>query len=47
MAPTGKAIEARGMQIVRFEDGMIVEGWGNTDELGILAQRDSTRPTGG
>lgn len=35
------------MQIARFEDAMIVERWGSTDELGILAQRDSTRPTGG
>jgi steroid delta-isomerase-like uncharacterized protein len=36
--PTGKRIEARGMQIGRFEDGKIVERWGSTDELGILSQ---------
>jgi len=36
--PTGQRIEARGMQIARFEDGQIVERWGSTDELGILKQ---------
>lgn len=36
--PTGKRVEARGMQIARFEDGKIVERWGSSDELGILKQ---------
>ena len=36
--PTGKAIEVRGVQIGRFKDGMIVERWGSTDELGIMHQ---------
>lgn len=36
--PTGKAIEIRGMQIGRFEDGKIVERWGSSDELGIVKQ---------
>ncbi len=38
VAPTGKQIEVRGVQIARFEDAMIVERWGSTDELGILRQ---------
>ncbi|MGH2441714.1 MAG: ester cyclase [Chloroflexota bacterium] len=35
---TGKRISVRGMQIARFENGMIAERWGSTDELGILKQ---------
>jgi steroid delta-isomerase-like uncharacterized protein len=38
VAPTGKQISARGMQIARFEDGKIIERWGSSDELGILKQ---------
>lgn len=38
IAPTGKRIEARGMQIARFEDGKLAERWGSSDELGILKQ---------
>lgn len=38
IAPTGKTIEVRGMQIGRFERGKIVERWGASDELGILEQ---------
>jgi steroid delta-isomerase-like uncharacterized protein len=38
VAPTGKRITARGMQIARFENGKIVERWGSSDELGILKQ---------
>ncbi|MDQ3646998.1 MAG: ester cyclase [Actinomycetota bacterium] len=38
VAPTGKQIEVRGVQIARFEDARIVERWGSTDELGILRQ---------
>jgi len=41
VAPTGKTIKVRGMQIARFEDAMIVERWGSTDELGILTQLDA------
>lgn len=36
--PTGRKIEVRGIQLGRFENGQIVERWGSTDELGILAQ---------
>lgn len=38
IAPTGKKIEVRGVQIGRFEGGEIVERWGASDELGILRQ---------
>lgn len=38
IAPTGKKIKARGMQIARFEDGRIAERWGSSDELGIFKQ---------
>lgn len=38
IAPTGKKIEIRGMQIGRFENGQIVERWGSSDELGIVQQ---------
>ena len=41
VAPTGKAINARGVQIARFENGMIVERWGSSDELGIVKQLTS------
>jgi steroid delta-isomerase-like uncharacterized protein len=38
VAPTGKSIKARGVQIARFVDGRMVERWGSSDELGILKQ---------
>ncbi len=38
IAPTGKRIKARGVQIARFQDGKMVERWGSSDELGILKQ---------
>ena len=38
IAPTGKTIKARGVQIARFVDGKMVERWGSSDELGILKQ---------
>lgn len=37
-APTGRTVTVRGIQVGRFEDGMLVERWGATDELGILKQ---------
>ena len=36
--PTGKKVKVRGMQIARFKNGLIVERWGSSDELGILKQ---------
>ena len=38
VAPTGKPIKVRGMQIGRFDQGKMVERWGSSDELGILKQ---------
>ncbi len=38
IAPTGRKIEVRGLQIGRFANGQIVERWGSSDELGILQQ---------
>lgn len=38
IAPTGRRVEFRGMQIGRFENGEIVERWGSSDELGLMQQ---------
>lgn len=38
VAPTGRSIEVRGLQISRFENGKLVERWGSSDQLGILQQ---------
>ncbi len=38
VAPTGKKISARGVQIARFNNGKMVERWGSSDQLGILKQ---------
>lgn len=35
---TGKRISIRGMQILRFENGKMVERWGMSDQMGILQQ---------
>ena len=35
---TGKRISARGVEIVKFRDGRLIERWGSSDELGIMAQ---------
>lgn len=47
VAPTGKRIKVRGLQIGRFQNSQIVERWGSTDELGIMRQLDAApRPKG-
>ena len=38
IAPTGKRVSVRGLQISRFEDGKIVERWGSSDEMGLVKQ---------
>jgi steroid delta-isomerase-like uncharacterized protein len=38
MAPTGRKIKIRGVQISKFKDGKMVERWGSSDELGMLQQ---------
>ncbi|MCA1704934.1 MAG: ester cyclase [Actinobacteria bacterium] len=42
IAPTGKQISARGVEIVKFRDGKMVERWGSSDEMGILGQLGMT-----
>ena len=37
-SPTGKSISVRGVQISRFADGVMVERWGSSDQLGIHTQ---------
>lgn len=36
--PTGKRVRLTGMTIVRIENGQIVEGWDNWDQLAMLEQ---------
>jgi steroid delta-isomerase-like uncharacterized protein len=36
VAPTGRRVEAMGMDIVRLADGEIVEHWGEFDAVGLL-----------
>jgi predicted ester cyclase len=38
IAPTGRKIKIRGLQISKFKDGKMVERWGSSDELGMLLQ---------
>ncbi len=47
VAPTGKRVKARGVQIARFQDGKMIERWGSSDELGILKQLGAEPKTGG
>ncbi|GAC1305663.1 MAG: hypothetical protein NVS2B3_10010 [Vulcanimicrobiaceae bacterium] len=39
---TGKHVTARGMQIARYEGGVMVERWGSSDELGIVKALGAT-----
>jgi predicted ester cyclase len=36
--PTGKKMRIDVIDIVRFEDGKIVEHWGVPDQLGVMLQ---------
>ena len=38
VAPTGKQIAVGAVDVARFEDGKVVEQWGQTDLLGLLQQ---------
>jgi len=38
IAPTGKKVKIRGLQISKFRDGKMVERWGSSDQLGMLQQ---------
>lgn len=37
-APTGKHMQARGVQIGKFTNGKLIERWGSSDQAGILQQ---------
>ena len=42
---TGKKVEARGMQIAKFNsDAKITERWGSSDEMGIMQQIGAVTP---
>ena len=47
VAPTGKRITSRGVQIGRFEEGRLVERWGSSDQLAILQQLGAEPQTHG
>ncbi len=38
VAPTGQSVTITATDIVRIENGKVVEHWGNMDELGLLRQ---------
>jgi len=38
VAPKGAAISVRGVSVMRFANGKIVEAWDNWDQLGMLIQ---------
>jgi predicted ester cyclase len=38
LAPTGRKVSFRGLQIARFADGKAVERWGSSDQLGMFQQ---------
>ena len=38
IAPTGKKVKIRGLQISKFRGGKMVERWGSSDQLGMLQQ---------
>ncbi|MGI8859152.1 MAG: ester cyclase [Rubrobacteraceae bacterium] len=47
VAPTGKSISVRGVQIARLnEDAKIAERWGSSDELGIFQQLNAVEIKG-
>ncbi|MGC1919531.1 MAG: ester cyclase [Acidobacteriaceae bacterium] len=43
IAPTGKKMSIRGVQISKFRDGVMVERWGSSDQLGMLQQLGVTQ----
>ena len=38
IAPTGKKVKIRGLQLSKFRDGKMTERWGSSDQLGMLQQ---------
>ena len=47
VAPTGRKVTARGVQIGRFENGRLAERWGSSDQLAILQQLGAEPQPGG
>jgi steroid delta-isomerase-like uncharacterized protein len=47
IAPTGKKMSIRGVQISKFRDGKMLERWGSSDQLGMLLQLGVTQLTRG
>jgi steroid delta-isomerase-like uncharacterized protein len=43
IAPTGKKMRIRGVQISKFRDGKMVERWGSSDQFGMLQQLGVTQ----
>jgi steroid delta-isomerase-like uncharacterized protein len=43
IGPTGKQVNIRGVQLSKFKDGKMVERWGSSDQLGMLAQLGVTQ----
>jgi steroid delta-isomerase-like uncharacterized protein len=41
---TGKAVRSNGITIARIENGKVVEGWDNWDQLGMLKQIGALPP---
>ena len=39
---TGQPISVRGVEIVKFRDGKLIERWGSSDEMGIMKQLGMT-----
>lgn len=44
MAPTGRKIEVTVIDILRFEDGKVVEHWAQVDQLSMMRQLGLTPP---
>jgi len=38
LPPTGRAITMRGIDLLRFVDGKVVDRWARTDDLGLMQQ---------
>jgi steroid delta-isomerase-like uncharacterized protein len=38
VAPTGRTVTLRGINIFRLDNGVVVERWGRLDDLGMLSQ---------
>jgi steroid delta-isomerase-like uncharacterized protein len=47
LPPNGKKVMVSGIDIIRIENGMIVEHWEATDNLGLLQQLGVIPPMGG